>query len=138
MYSKILVPVAPGYGNEAHEALKAARALLEPGGTIQVLTVFQELPRYLAVEADMTVMERNQRQVEEAITRDFDAPDVEIISRIGHPTRVVLDFAKQGGHDCIVLASHQPGWEHVFLGSTASGVVRHAHCSVHVLRTKSD
>ncbi|WP_170501927.1 universal stress protein, partial [Ruegeria atlantica] len=38
------------------------------------------------------------------------------------------------GIDCIVLASHKPGMKDFFLGSTAALVVRHARCSVHVLR----
>lgn len=133
MYSTILVPIAPGYGREATESVKVAKALLEPGGTIQVLSVFQELPGYLSLEIDTDSVTRQQREVESALADDF--PDVEIVTAKGHPTRTILDFAAQGKHDCIVLASHQPGWQHVFLGSTASGVVRHAHCAVHVLRS---
>jgi universal stress protein F len=33
-----------------------------------------------------------------------------------------------------VIASHRPGIQDYFLGSTASRVVRHANCTVHVMR----
>ncbi|MBT8411941.1 MAG: universal stress protein, partial [Octadecabacter sp.] len=44
------------------------------------------------------------------------------------------DFATDNSIDCIIMASHQPGLEDYFLGSTAARVVRHAKCSVHVIR----
>lgn len=135
-YTKVLVPVVPGYGKEARRALDVARSLLEPGGRITVVSVMEQMPRYLASEVAtiIPVLEENTQALREALTRDFEAPDVEVQLRSGHPTREILDLLKEGGHDCVVIASAQPGWEHFFLGSTASGVVRHARCSVHVLR----
>jgi universal stress protein F len=138
-YTKILVPIAPGYGEEAHRALEVARSLLAPEGRITVVSVIEELPAYLTVDIyyaiDPTVRE-NQMKVGESIVEAFTADDVEVITRSGHPTRAILDVARKEGHDCIVIPSAQPGWEHYLLGSTASGVVRHAHCSVHVLRQR--
>lgn len=134
-YSRILVPVAPGHGDEARRAMEVARSLLAPDGTITVLTVLEDLPRYLTAEVALMgpVLEGN-RAVSKAVVDDFSAEGVEVITRDGHPTRTILDEAEDGGYDCIVIASAQPGWPRMFLGSTASGVVRHAHCSVHVLR----
>ena len=135
-YTKVLVPVAPGYGEEARRALDVARSLLDPGGRITVISVVEELPRYLSSEVGtiIPVSEETQQALREAVVRDFTAPDVDVVTTSGHPTRKILDLARDGGHDCIVIASAQPGWEHFFLGSTASGVVRHARCSVHVVR----
>lgn len=136
MYSHILVPIAPGHGDEAHGSLNAARALLAEGGRITVLVVFQEFPRYLGLDAAgmADLLDQSLREVREQMTQTFGGPDVDVVVVNGHPTRTILDHAKQANHDCIVVASHLPGWQHVFLGSTASGVVRHAHCSVHVYR----
>ena len=134
MYSKILVPLDPGLGDEGHQALKAARALLEPGGQIEVLTVFQPLPPYYGAVVDAGHFGEQQKRTQAVLTEKFGAPDVTIRGRTGHITRVILEAAGEGGHDCIVIASRQPGWSHVLLGSTAAGVVRHARCSVHVLR----
>lgn len=136
-YSKILVPIAPGYGDEAHQALEVARSLLAPGAKITVVSVIEELPAYLAMDSyyskDPTV-QANQMAIREGVAADFTAADVEVETYVGHPTRAILEVAKKGGHDCIVIASSQPGWGHFLLGSTASGVVRHARCSVHVVR----
>lgn len=138
-YSTVLVPVAPGYGEEADRAMQVARSLLSEGGRITVVSVLEDLPRYLTAEiyALTPEMRHNHAKVGEAIRERFTAPDVDVEIRSGHATRSILDVVKHGGHECIVIASAQPGWAHFFLGSTASGVVRHATCSVHVLRHAS-
>lgn len=139
-YSKILVPVAPGHGDEARRAVEVARTLVGEGGAITVVTVIEDLPRYLTAETmalDPGILE-SQQAAGDAVVTEFTAPDVEVAVRHGYPTRAILDEAKEGGYDCIVVASAQPGWAHFFLGSTASSVVRHAHCSVHVVRTAGE
>jgi len=46
----------------------------------------------------------------------------------------ILDVAEQIGADLIVLASHRPGMRDWLIGANASRVVRHAACSVLVVR----
>ena len=70
----------------------------------------------------------------EALGKEVGADDVNIEVVVGHPGRTITDYADENGIDCIVIASHQPGLQDYFLGSTAARVVRHAHCAVHVLR----
>ena len=52
----------------------------------------------------------------------------------GHSGRTIVEYAKEHRNDLIIIASHRPGLEDYFLGSTASHVVRHASCAVHVVR----
>jgi universal stress protein F len=52
----------------------------------------------------------------------------------GHAAQSILDVAEDVGADLIVVASHRPGLSDYLLGSTASRVVRHANCSVLVVR----
>ena len=65
-----------------------------------------------------------------------DSEDAHISTRIisGHAGRTIVDHAVENHVDCIVIASHRPGLEDYFLGSTAARVVRHAPCAVHVIR----
>ncbi|MFT5358234.1 MAG: universal stress protein A, partial [Polyangiales bacterium] len=47
----------------------------------------------------------------------------------------ICDYAKQHAVDYIVLATHgRTGLKHMLLGSVAEKVVRHASCSVFVVR----
>jgi nucleotide-binding universal stress UspA family protein len=54
--------------------------------------------------------------------------------RAGHPGNQILDLAEETNADLIIVASHRPGLQDYFIGSTAGRVVRHANCSVLVTR----
>lgn len=135
-YSKILVPVVPGHGGETARAMEVARSLLSPDGSITVVTVLEDLPRYLSGDAYTVepLVEESQRAAADQVVQEFRGSDVEVVVRHGHPARAIVSLAQEAGHDCVVIASRQPDWHHLVLGSTAAGVVRHAHCSVHVVR----
>lgn len=137
IYSKVMVPVAPGFGDEAQHAVDVARSMLAPGGRLTVISVFEDPPHYLMATEPLlsdSSLEGSRASVRKTVVDTFEAEDVDVFFKRGHPTRAILDLAKDEGNDCIVIASARPGWQTFFLGSTASGVVRHATCSVHVLR----
>jgi len=53
----------------------------------------------------------------------------------GDPKSIILDDAKAWGADLIVLGSHgRKGLEHFLVGSVSEAVLRHAHCSVEIVR----
>jgi nucleotide-binding universal stress UspA family protein len=55
--------------------------------------------------------------------------------RIGAPAEEIIAAAKQRASDLIVISTHgHTGLRHVFLGSVAEKVVRHAPCPVLVVR----
>ena len=57
--------------------------------------------------------------------------------REGAPASTILDVAGELSVDMIVIGSHDPGLADYFLGSVAARVVRHAHCSVLVVRDRA-
>jgi universal stress protein A len=57
------------------------------------------------------------------------------VVRVGRPYQELIEAAKAGDVDLIVIATHgYTGLKHVFLGSTAERVVRHASCPVLTVR----
>jgi nucleotide-binding universal stress UspA family protein len=53
----------------------------------------------------------------------------------GDPKSIILDNAKTWGADLIVLGSHgRKGLERFLVGSVSEAVLRHAHCSVEIVR----
>ncbi len=56
------------------------------------------------------------------------------VVRLGSVYTEVIDEAKAWGADLIVISSHRPSMSTYFLGSNAAQIVRHAMCSVLVLR----
>ena len=114
--------------------MKVARVLADADGQITALTVLEAVPNYILSELPEGQIEHNRDAAREALGKEVGADDVNIEVVVGHPGRTITDYADENGIDCIVIASHQPGLQDYFLGSTAARVVRHAHCAVHVLR----
>ena len=135
MYQNILVPLAPDHGAVASRSMQAARALLAPGGKITVVTVIEAIPSYVAQYLPQDQQDKNRAEIEGQLNEEFAGQaDVAVAVRVGHAAQAILDMTDEGRHDCVVIASHRPGLQDYFLGSTAARVVRHAQCGVHVLR----
>ena len=63
------------------------------------------------------------------------ASRVEAITIQGAPWDMIVDAAKRGGHDLVVVGTQgRTGLKHVLIGSVAEKVVRHAPCAVLVVR----
>lgn len=66
---------------------------------------------------------------------DLLGPRVERLDIPGDPVRVIVETARAGGYDMIVLGTHgRIGRLHELLGSVAEGVVRNAPCPVLTVR----
>ncbi|SLN34995.1 Universal stress protein F [Pseudoruegeria aquimaris] len=135
MYKHILVPIAPDHPDSANASIAIAKRLLEEGGLITLLTVMEPVPSYVAQYIPASQQEKNRAAVLADLEKDVAAlENAEAKIAIGHPAREIEDYAENHDVDCIVIASHRPGLQDYFLGSTAARVVRHAKCAVHVLR----
>ena len=133
MYKNVLVPIAIGHGGTTQDALKVAKHLVGEGGTVTALHVIEALPSYILAELPKGVAEQGHADALKALKREA-GEGVRPIVVTGHAALTILEFAEENETDCIVIASHQPGYRDYFLGSTAARVVRHAHCAVHVVR----
>lgn len=135
MYKNILVPVSFEADRNAKAALQIARKLCAEGGKISLLHVMEHLPQYATEYLPPDHLEKARSDISgglSALSEGMD--DAEVVVVEGHSARTILDYADEVGADCIVIASHRPGMQDFFLGSTAARVVRHAKCAVHVVR----
>jgi len=134
MYRKIVVGLSLEHGL-ADLALKTAASLADPDGEIQAVHVYtplQESVRAYVSESDLA----KSHWTAESMLKDRVAKhkNVKPVLIDGQPGSALVNYARRVGADCIVVGSHKPGLSDYFLGSTAARVVRHAPCSVHVLR----
>ncbi|MBY6154217.1 universal stress protein [Vannielia litorea] len=135
MYSNILVPIAFEEGRDSSGALDIAEALLAPGGSITALHVIEEVPSYASTYVDEALMTEARKSVVEALAVKLGSHSTVTPKVVtGHSGRTILEEAESMDADLIVIASHRPGLQDYFLGSTAARVVRHAKCCVHVIR----
>ncbi len=135
MYKNILVPIALDHERDTNAALDIARALCADGGKITALNVIDQLPSYATEYLPADHAKNQEDGIANAVSEVVGpAPDVQVAVIHGHSGRTIVEYAEDNNADLIVIASHRPGLQDYFLGSTAARVVRHAPCAVHVVR----
>lgn len=140
MFKTVLVPVDVGQTEAAATALSAARELCEREGTqVTLLNVIESVPAYVSSQIPDHVHQQIIVDANAALKKmveDNNLPaNTKTLVREGHPSTTILDLSQELRADVIVVASHDPGGlADYLLGSVAGRVVRHAHCSVLVVR----
>jgi nucleotide-binding universal stress UspA family protein len=140
MFKTILVPVDILDVDTARPALARATALAQlSGGTLRLVHVRSLVPLTYMEFVPPAFDEEQQRDAERrlaelAATVDLPAERVSTVVRLGSVYGEVLDEAEKTGADLVVVGSHRPSMATYLLGSNASTIVRHATCSVLVVR----
>ena len=140
MFRTILVAVDVAELDLAQLALEKAVTLAElSGGALRLVNVQQLMPAtymdYVPAEFD-----EEQRQEAESKLKQLAAHIRLPQERVSYTVRTggiypeILGEADDWGADLIVIGSHRPAMATYLLGSNAKTVVRHAKCSVLVIR----
>lgn len=136
MYDTILVPIDLTDSSKTELMIGTARQLANPNALIVLTHVVEDIPAYITTELPRDVLESRwedaRRGMDEVAASVGGRVEVEV--RGGHPANTILEVAEEKGAQVIVIASHRPGLQDYLIGSTAARVVRHARCSVFVLR----
>ncbi len=135
MYTNILLPVLFGKDHDTESAFQIAQALAGDGTQFTIIHVLEPIPSYAAAEIPAHILKERHAEAEAALQALADKlSGAKTAFASGQAGRAIVQYARENSTDCIVLASHKPGLENFFLGSTADRVVRHATCAVHVIR----
>ncbi|MBB3018316.1 nucleotide-binding universal stress UspA family protein [Microvirga lupini] len=140
MFKTILVPVDLGEVEAAKPAIdKAVELANSSGGTLRLIYVRAIVPvtymEFMPPAFDEEQQgEADAKLAEVAAGVALPAERVSTAVRLGSVYAEVLDEAEQTGADLIVVGSHRPTMATYLLGSNASTIVRHAKCSVLVVR----
>jgi len=136
MYKKILVPIDMAQVAEGKAIIDDAIEHAAEGAKIILLYVVEEVPNWAAISLPADLLDKSLHEAHDELKAIANATgrkmDVEV--RTGHSYNTILDVAEEKEVDLIIVASHRPGLQDYFLGSTAAKVVRHAKCSVLVVR----
>ncbi|QGM96707.1 universal stress protein [Methylocystis parvus] len=141
MYKKILVPVDLGESDMAKLAIDAALALAKsaPEAQMRLINVQPLVPMafvdYIPPNFDEELREAAEKDIAERAQK-VDLPQERVSStvRFGAVYPEVLAEAEDWSADLIVVGSHRPTMATYLLGSNAKTIVRHAKCSVLVVR----
>lgn len=140
MFKKILIPIDLTELAIAKPALNAAVELgTQSKGELRLITVETLLPasfmEYVPPGFDKTQEERALHALAE-IGAELGYPKERLSStvRFGGIYVEILAEAEEWGADLIVIGSHRPSMSTYLIGSNAKTIVRHAKCSVLVIR----
>jgi nucleotide-binding universal stress UspA family protein len=106
------------------------------GARIILLYVVEEVPNWAAISLPANIIDKSLNSARDELKAIANATGrkMEVEVRTGHSYNTILDVAEEKDVDMVIIASHRPGLQDYFLGSTAAKVVRHAKCSVLVVR----
>jgi nucleotide-binding universal stress UspA family protein len=126
----------------ANHAVRAGMELAKVyHGDVDVLHVFQPLANFPGIAHDGVDADVYAARVKEAISGQV-APvaqemgvSYQLNQEQGHPAETLVRFAEQRQADLIVVGSRGlGGFRRLLLGSVSTNVLRHAHCSILVVR----
>lgn len=136
MYKSILIPVDLGNVAKVNSLVEHASVYNSSNSKIILLNVVEDIPSWAAVELPRGIVDKSVHSSMEKLKAlaASSGIEVEVEVRVGHPYKTILEVADEKSAELIIVASHQPELQNYFLGSTAAKVVRHATCSVLVVR----
>jgi nucleotide-binding universal stress UspA family protein len=140
MFRTILVPVDLDDTETSRPALDRAVALAEAsGGTIRVIYVRSLVPVSFMEFVPPNFDTAQQGEAEKRLAtfvQGIRLPKERVSSVVtmGGIYHDVLQEAEKIGADLIVIGSHRPTMATYLIGSNAATIVRHARCSVLVVR----
>ena len=141
MYKDILLPVDLDQQGSWEHALPQAVKLCEmSGANLHILTVVPDfgmsiVSQYFPEEFRKETMAKIMDQLKEFARNNVPSGiAVQHVLGEGAVYDVILQIADKIKADLVVMASDSPERHHYLLGPNASRVVRHANCSVLVVR----
>ncbi|MBU2965595.1 universal stress protein [Amphritea sp. 2_MG-2023] len=141
MFTNILIPLDLSHKEQVVELAQIATKLAEgKPAQLNLLYVDQSFVHGAGdPQFDKSVHQGHRKEALEAMENLLsDLPDniqVKSLYRDGTAHDQILATAKQMNSDVIVMMARKPGISSYFIGSNAERVVRHAPCSVFIVRT---
>lgn len=136
MQQTVLVAIDLANSGPAKDMIAIARKFAGEDANIILVNVLEDIPGYVASQLPAGVLDQSKDSAHASL-REIAAeagikaePEV----RTGQAATQILKSANERNADLIIVASHRPGIQDYFLGSTAGRVVRRAICSVYVAR----
>lgn len=141
MFHRILVPIDLSEASVADQGVNVAKEIAQRSdGALRLVHVIDSAviaaPMLYLPPVDFGQLAAEQGKALEGIARSLELPGkaVESCVRMGGVYAEVLAEAADWKADLIVVGAHKPSMSTYLLGSSATAIVRHATCSVLVVR----
>ena len=138
MYSRILVPLDLDEPSSWSKAVPVAQAMAKAfDASVTLCTVVPDSVAMIEAQwsrlSFQALLDKASAKLS-LLAHELDCEDVETEVGMGNIAGGILSVAESIGADLIVVSSHRPEMKDWVLGANAARVVRHAGCSVMVVR----
>ena len=138
-WKKVLCPI--DFSEPARAAMEAAVQIARQFGAELTLFHAYQLPGYTLPEGSVVASPKMLQELAvqaethlaewKRLAEGLGASGVTTEKGIGEPALEIIDLAREGGYDLVVVGTHgRTGLRHALLGSVAERVVRKAGCPV--------
>lgn len=141
MYKKILLPFDLGAPTGQEKAIKSAVQLAQATDSeLHIMTVVPDfgmslVGSFFPADYEKKVVAQTQKQLSQLVSEQIpEGITTREIVAYGTIYSEILDYAKKQKIDLVIMASHRPELKDYLVGPNAARVVRHAKCSVMVVR----
>jgi len=139
MFKRVMLPIDLEEAEMTRQAIETALKIASPDAELRLVNVQAMLPAtfidYGPPDYEGEVRLVAEKQIAEIAGKiNFPRDRVSTIVKIGAVYDEALTEAKEWGADLIVICSNRPTLATYLLGSNAAKIVRHATCSVLVVR----
>lgn len=142
MYNRILVPVDLSHKTQLPQLMEAVQRLVQPDGSTDVWLLYVDKSREHTAgnpQIDATISHNHNVEVSDQLTallQQYTGAAFTIggLVRQGTVHDQILAEISYRNADAVVMMARKPGLSSYFIGSSAERVVRHASCSVFVVR----
>lgn len=140
MFKHILVPL--NESEDSQRAVAYAKEIIEPGGTIVLLTVLEDLVVYrygqeirYPASVEIEFIEKAGNYLRQQAKPLLDAGiKVQCLVRAGRPDKVIVRMAALYNVDALVMATSNPsGLRKLVFGSVTKRVIQKVDCPVFVV-----
>ncbi|WP_259782475.1 universal stress protein [Aestuariispira ectoiniformans] len=141
MFKHILLAVDLGHPEASALSVPTAVEYAEKfGSTLHVMTVVPDfgmsiVGSFFSKDHEKKMLDEANKQLHAYVKKEI-PEGIQVQHIVGHGTAYeeILRVSEEVNCDLIVLGSHRPNMQDYLLGPNAARVVRHANCSVLVIR----
>lgn len=136
MYKTILIPIDLAHPEKGEPMIEVAKNMGNKDTRFVLVNVVEEMPGYVSAELPEELFENAYKYAGKKLKSIAEKAGIKSDNEVhtGNAHSTILSVAKEQKVDLIIVGSHKPGLQDYFLGSTAARVVRHADCTVLVMR----
>ena len=140
MYKNIMVPIDLSDSDGGEGVMRQAKQIAECySAQLTLVSVVEPIPPIVAFQMPKEYGQKARDTVKQELAKlaqkvGLAEGSYTTASRHGHVYHEILDVAQELKPDLILIGSHDPEASDYLLGSVAARIVRHAGCSVFVIR----